>query len=209
MTCNIIIAFIISENTKKECQEWIESLKQAWALVRHKLKNHRLPVEEQYLLPEITHKTQLVYLIPNTVKEGRCTTALVDHLVIEHNNFIECCRSVVSEGAESTAAVWREHKVPITHLHRSHMLEYEQHLQSIILSHCHYSLSVGRGQEIEYDLPGLEKHILDRFTYGKPTILVDIPHVAYRKDIYAVKSFLEIRRKVKPQVSIHIILCHF
>ena len=36
-----------SENTKNECQERIESLKQAWALVRHKLKNHRLPIEEK------------------------------------------------------------------------------------------------------------------------------------------------------------------
>ena len=175
-------------------------MRKSWSLVCHKLKNHRLPVEEDHLLPEITHKTRLVYLIPTTMREGRCTTALVDYLVIAHNNFIEHCRSVVSKGAESAAAVWREHKVPITHLHRSHMLEYEQHLQSIILSHCHYSLTVGKGQQIEYDHEALEKHILDRFIYGKPVIQADIPNVSYRKDIYTVESFLEIRRKVKPQV---------
>ena len=176
-------------------------MSKAWALVRHKLKtHHRLPVEEEYLLPEITPKTRLVYLVPTTMREGKCTTALVDYLVITHNDFMEHCRTAVNKGAGSAAAVWREHKVPITHLHLCHMLEYEQHLQSIILSHCHYSLTVGQGQKIEYDHQGLEKHLLDRFIYGKPVIQVDIPNVAYRKDIYTVESFLEIRRKVKPQV---------
>ncbi len=157
-------------------------------------------MEEYYLLPEITEDTRMVYLIPTTMREGRCTTALVDYLVLTHNSFIEWCRGIVNQGAESTSAVWREHKVLITHIHSCHLLEYEQHLQSIILSHCHYSLTVGRGQNIKYNLPALEKHILNRFIYGKPIILLDIPHVAYCKDIYTVETFREIRRKVKPQV---------
>ena len=135
------------------------------------------------------------------MNEGRCSTALVDYLVLTHNNFIEHCCAAVSKGSESAAAVWRRYKVPITHLHLCHMLEYEQQLQSIILSHCHYSLTVGKGQEITYDLPALEQHILNRFVYGKPTILVDIPHVAYRQAIYTTESFIEIRKKVRPQVK--------
>ena len=158
----------------------------------------RLPMEEKYLLPAITDDTELEYLIPTTVDEGRCTTSLVDFLVLTHNNFIETCRGLVSSG--SSSAVWREHKVPITHIHRCHLLDYEHQLQSIILSHCHYSLTVGKGQDIKYDLPALEKHILNRFIYGKPMILLDIPHVAYRKDVYTAETFLAIRQKVKPQV---------
>ena len=139
--------------------------------------------------------------------EGRCTTSLVDFLVLTHNNFIETCRGLVSSG--SSSAVWREHKVPITHIHRCHLLDYEQQLQSIILSHCHYSLTVGKGQDIKYDLPALEKHILNRFIYGKPMILLDIPHVAYRKDVYTAETFLAIRQKVKPQVNIlYVIYTH-
>ncbi|XP_064403130.1 E3 ubiquitin-protein ligase RNF213-like isoform X2 [Halichondria panicea] len=193
-----------NENTKNECQEMIENLKKAWTLVGQKLKNHnRLPVEEKYLITEIKDKTPLVYLIPTTMREGRCTTALVDYLVLTHNDFIEKCRGIVSQGSESSAsAVWKEHKVPITHVHRCHLLEYEQHLQSIILSHCHYSLTVGSGQNIKYDLPALEKHILNRFIYGKPAVLLDIHCVAYRKDIYTAETFQEIRRKVKPQIRL-------
>ena len=32
--------FSLLENTKHECQRRVESLKQAWAIVGHKLKNH-------------------------------------------------------------------------------------------------------------------------------------------------------------------------
>ena len=171
------------------------------------LSTDRLAVEKEYLLTEIKDKTPLVYLIPTTMREGRCTTALVDYLVLTHNDFIERCRGIVSQGAESASAVWREHKVPITHVHRCHFLEYEQHLQSIILSHCHYSLTVGSDQTIKYDLPALEKHVLNRFIYGKPVVLLDIPCVAYRKDIYTAETFQDIRRKVKPQVKYVSLIC--
>ena len=87
------------------------------------------------------------------------------------------------------------------HIHKFHLLDYQTQLQSILLSHCHYSLRMGRGQEVTYDLPALEKHILDRFIHGKPTILVDIPHVRYQKDIYTAAMFAAVRKKVAPQVG--------
>ena len=101
---------------------------------------------------------------------------------------------------DSILSFWREHKVPITHLHRCHLLDYEHQLPSIILSHCHYSLKVGKGQDVKYDYQALEKHILNRFIHGKPLVLVDIPQVVYRKDIYTTGTFAEVRKKVAPQV---------
>ena len=149
---------------------------------------------------EFTLDTPLVYLLPTTIGEGKCTTALVDYLVLTHNDFIEKCRGIVTEGAESASAVWRGYKVPIAHVQHCHMLKYELHLQSIILSHCHYSYNEVGHWEIQYDLPALENHILNQFVYGKPTILLDIPNVAFRKDVYTMETFMEIRHKVKPQV---------
>ena len=102
-----------------------------------------------------------------------------------------------------STAFWREHKVPITHIHRCHLVDYEHQLLSIVLSHCNYSLTFGKGQSIKYNHQALEKHILDRFIHGKPRILSDIPHVVYRKDIYTTVTFAAVRRKVKNQVSIH------
>ena len=100
----------------------------------------------------------------------------------------------------NSAAFWHEHKVPVTHIHGCHLLDYEQHLLSIVLSHCQYSLKLGKGCEIKYDHHALEKHILDRFIHGKPMILSDIPQVVYRKDIYTTVYFAAIRKKVHPQV---------
>ena len=101
----------------------------------------------------------------------------------------------------SSLKFWHEHKVPITHLHRCHLLDYEHQLPSMILSHCHYSLRVGRGQDVKYDHQALEKHILNRFIHGKPLILIDIPQVVYRKDIYTTGTFADVRNKVDPQAS--------
>ena len=79
-------------------------------------------------------------------------------------------------------------------------MDYEHQLLSIVLSHCNYSLTFGKGQEIKYDHEALEKHILDQFIHGKPKILSDIPHVVYRKDIYTTVTFAAVRKKVKKQV---------
>jgi hypothetical protein len=57
----------------------------------------RLRVEEKYLIPAITLNTTLEYLIPTTTEAGACTTALVDFLVLSHNDFIEKCRATVSK----------------------------------------------------------------------------------------------------------------
>lgn len=70
----------------------------------------------------------------------------------------------------------------------------------IILSHCHYSLTYGHGQEIEYDIQALEKHIIDRFVHGKPYLQLEISQVVFRKDVYVASTFANIRKKVKPQV---------
>ena len=51
-------------------------------------------VEEQILnaLESISDETPLEYLLPTTTGPGVCTTALVDFLVLKHNDFIEHCR---------------------------------------------------------------------------------------------------------------------
>ena len=108
----------------------------------------------------------------------------------------------------SALSFWREHNIPITHLHRCHLLDYEHQLPSIIVSHCKYSLRVGKGQDVKYDHHALEKHLLNRFIYGKPLILLDFPQVVYRKDIYSTVTFTGVRDRVKPQVCVMPILTY-
>ena len=95
----------------------------------------------------------------------------------------------------------QERKIPVTHVQSCHLLTYENQLLSIVLSHCCYSLRHGEAQHIQYDLPALEKHIVDRFVHGKPLLQMEIPQVIYRKDVYTATTFANIRKKVKPQVD--------
>ncbi len=90
----------------------------------------------------------------------------------------------------------------MTHIHQWHLLDYEHQLLPIVLAHCRYSLRVGEADTPSYDLPALEKHVLNRFIHGKPLILSDIPQVAYRKDVYTTATFSAVRKKVNPQVRI-------
>ncbi len=93
-----------------------------------------------------------------------------------------------------------KNEVPITHIHQCHVLDYEQQILSVVISHCHYSLRMGEAHTVKYDYQSLQKHILDKFIHGKPTILSDIPQVVYKKDIHNTATFVAIRTKVKPQV---------
>ena len=56
----------------------------------------RVKVEQRFLddLQNISESTTLQYLIPTTVGPGACSFALVDYLVLQHNNFIEMCQGV-------------------------------------------------------------------------------------------------------------------
>jgi len=95
---------------------------------------------------------------------------------------------------------WVKHKVPITHIHHCHLLDYENQIISVVLSHCCYSLRVGEAHTVQYNYEAIEKQIMDKFIYGKPIILVDIPQVVYRKDIYTTVTINAVRKKIK-QVS--------
>ena len=57
----------------------------------------RLRVEEAYLGHDFSDDTTLDFLLPTSEGAGACTSALVDFLVLQHNNFIERCRAVMKE----------------------------------------------------------------------------------------------------------------
>ena len=106
-----------------------------------------------------------------------------------------------------SSLTWNKQQVPVAHVQLCHLLDYEHQLLSIVLSHCRYSLTYGHGQDINYDLPALQKHIVDRFIHGKPHLVLDIPQVIYRRDVYTATSFANIRKKVSRQVGSCVCRC--
>ena len=71
---------------------------------------------------------------------------------------------------------------------------------SIVMSHCHYSLTRGKGTEVHYDIAALERHFISRFVHGRP--LFDIktaPIVIKCRNIS--EKFPTIRKNIRPQVN--------
>ncbi len=99
------------------------------------------------------------------------------------------------------SSLWERYKIPISHIHHCHLLDYKHKIVSVVLSHCCYSLRAGEAHTVQYDHQAIERHILDKFIRGKPRILSDIPEVVYRRDIYTTMTFDAVRKKVSPQVS--------
>ena len=93
--------------------------------------------------------------------------------------------------------------IPLPQVQPFHMVSYEGEIDSIILTHCRYSLIFGKGQEVEYDFAALEKHIYDRFLVTKPVInRSGQPLMVYSSDVIRPDVFQTLRDKIKPQVSI-------
>lgn len=78
----------------RDCQhvtyKFIDSL-----LITHLIG--RLPVEEKFYIAAIDDDTAMEYLVPTFSEAGVCTAALVDFLVLKHNDFIEGCRAKVAD----------------------------------------------------------------------------------------------------------------
>ena len=118
----------------------------------------------------------------------------------EENQLMKTFVYFISMFLSPSSLKWIKQKIPVTHVQLFHLLDYEHQLLSIVMSHCQYSLTYGHGQDISYDLPALQKHIVDRFIHGKPLLVLDIPYVMYQKNVHTAASFANIRTKVSPQV---------
>ena len=60
-------------------------------------------------------------------------------------------------------------RVPVDFVTRAHLVAYDvkRDLMPLVLAHCDYSLSVGQGTNITYNLASLERQIVNRFLHGK------------------------------------------
>ena len=59
-------------------------------------------MDDEHLIPAIRMDTTLDYLIPTTTGPGACTFALVDYLVMVHNDFMERCRNRLTDSKKSS-----------------------------------------------------------------------------------------------------------
>ena len=92
--------------------------------------------------------------------------------------------------------------LPLHELQSCYLVANERQFMSIVMSHCHYSFTRGKGTEVHYDLSALERHFLSRFVYGKPLFDLNTACVVHqRKYIHSSENFAAIKRNVDPQVN--------
>ena len=91
--------------------------------------------------------------------------------------------------------------LPLHELQSCYLVANERQFMSIVMNHCHYSITRGKAIEVHYDLPALEKHFLSRFVYGKPLFDLRTACVVHQhKYIHNSENFTAIRRNIHPQV---------
>ena len=94
----------------------------------------------------------------------------------------------------------RSDKVPLRELKARHVIEYEEQLQPLLLSHAHYSLALGQGSHVSYDFEGVEKQLTEQFIQSRPLILAEHLRFEYTREAYNLGVFEQVRHKVQ-QVS--------
>ena len=123
------------------------------------------------------------------------------HCIIWHyNNYSPTKLHCVLVGYSITCRFYKT-SVPLVKVQPFHMVSYEGEIDSVILTHCRYSLSFGKGQEVEYDFAAIEKHIYDRFLVTKPEMnRRSQPLMVYTSDIIRRDVFQQLKGNLKPQV---------
>ena len=91
----------------------------------------------------------------------------------------------------------RSDKKPLRELNTSHVIEYEEQLQPLLLSHAHYSLALGQGSHVTYDFEGVEHQFMEQFIQSKPFILAEHLRFEYTREAYNLDVFEQVRHKVQ------------
>ena len=92
--------------------------------------------------------------------------------------------------------------LPLRDLQSCYLVVGEQQFMSVVMSHCHYSLTRGKGTEVYYDIAALERHFLSHFVHGRPLFdLSTAPIVVQCRNIHTSENFAAIRKNIRPQVG--------
>ena len=91
----------------------------------------------------------------------------------------------------------RSDKVPLREVKCHHVIKYEEQLQSLLLSHAHYSLALGQGSVLTYDFEGVERQLMEQLFQDKPLILAEHMRFEYIREAYNLAVFDKVRFKVQ------------
>nr|XP_006819936.1 PREDICTED: E3 ubiquitin-protein ligase RNF213-like [Saccoglossus kowalevskii] len=173
----------------------IKSFSLAWNLVRNEIANYGgLYVSKELCSQPIDENSSIAMVLPTRKADGVCSTALVDFLIITQNEFIDQYVRICKVDSS-------DDEILPCDLTPAHLIAYdpEKDLLPIVLSHCSYSLQVGRGTLVEYNLSGLERQLEERFIHGKAKIKRKIEQLVFRQDSRDAAVFESLRNRIQQE----------
>jgi hypothetical protein len=188
-----------TEEEHRILESYVANTRKAWKLVRSQLPNFpacSVPQEYIKIIGDMSEDVSLAYMLPRESGPGICALALCDYLCLRQNWLLDLCRQKNFSGFYNS-------KVQVSQLQHFHMVSYEAEIDTVLLTHCRYSLKFGQGQDVEYDLAALQKHIYDRFIVGKPYIDRGTqPMMVFTSDVIRKDVLDQLKEKIKPQISL-------
>ncbi|XP_077980160.1 E3 ubiquitin-protein ligase rnf213-alpha-like [Glandiceps talaboti] len=175
----------------------VKSFSTAWNLVRSDVATYGGLFVPQYLCErDIDENSSLSMILPTRKSDGVCSTALLDFLIVTQNEFIQTYNSIKNQAVS-------EEVIKPSDLTPADLISYdpEKDLLPIVLSNCNYSLEIGHGTLVEYDLEALEKQLEDRFIKGKALIQGKIEQLVFRQDSRDAATFETLKTKI-PQEAL-------
>ncbi|XP_065845272.1 E3 ubiquitin-protein ligase rnf213-alpha-like isoform X2 [Oscarella lobularis] len=190
----------LPDHEQREFKDLLQVFSSVWHYLCPEIFEHgRLkPKKAEDKMPRvISLETSVSFLLPTTKGPGTCSMSLVDYLInCVHNEFVARFRSL--SGMSGLGP-----KIPMREITSTQLISYdlEKNLIPLVLSHCNYSLEVGKGCDISYDFAGIERQLVDRFLTGKPQIQFEAREFSFSGDLYTTALFVKIRHKV-PQANL-------
>ena len=111
----------------------------------------------------IVRNTKAAFLFPASKGSGLCSYALVMFLVESHNKV----------AARSTLPPINPYQASLYHLSAFRKSD----LQSLLLSHTSYTFPRSGITKEEYDIPGMERKVVERFVLSNPRLEVEVRRV--------------------------------
>ena len=165
------------------------------SIYHHFVSLGRRKIDPNFHPSKLDVKNSLDYFLCSVEGPGLCTAALIDFLAGLQNDFLNCCHRV--SGIQT-----KPREVSLQKLKENDLMIYnaEKDLLPLVYAHCDYSLEIGRGTKIEYNLPAIEKLLMENVFFGRAIISIKFDLFVYRDDVQSEKKFILLNRIIK-QVS--------
>ena len=70
-------------------------------------------------------------------------------------------------------------------------------LLPLVYTNCDYSLELGKGTKVEYNLEKIAQYLTDKLFYGKSMIRFEMKEFVYLDDVHSARKFTNLKRNVE------------